>query len=392
MTLVLQRPWSMSTYNPFNGITANSGGTRNDTQLDSRAAMTKTPRGKWRPPTPYFRTIETGFLYCYNLQASDDFHYAGQPPWVRGFANFAGAQNASGYYYVPIPDIPSNLEQKAILKARLKLKNMKVNLSQNLGERKQTERLVVDTLSRLRTMVLDVRRLKPKPEDAFNLWLEIQYGWKPLLSDCHGAVSALHQREQELLSEITTVKAVAMDHDRTDTLVNDIYSSNPYTLVRTRRISHKVMVRLDFVEDDNPVVNRSLVELGITNPLELAWELLPFSFVADWFIPIGDYLSQLDATLGYTFKGGSCSRVTRVEVHPTSPQWAPDSNIGKDDRRSSLSVNGYGSQVAMDRKVYASAPMAIIPNVGKLTKNSGMHVSNGIALLGSAIAGNLRVR
>lgn len=42
-------------------------------------------------------------------------------------------------------------------------------------------------------------------------------------------------------------------------------------------------------------------KVGLTNPLSVAWELIPFSFVVDWFLPIGKYLDALDVPLLYTF-------------------------------------------------------------------------------------------
>lgn len=36
------------------------------------------------------------------------------------------------------------------------------------------------------------------------------------------------------------------------------------------------------------------------NPIEALWEGIPFSFVVDWMIPIGQYLNTLDATRGYS--------------------------------------------------------------------------------------------
>lgn len=35
---------------------------------------------------------------------------------------------------------------------------------------------------------------------------------------------------------------------------------------------------------------------GFSNPAAVLWEATPFSFVADWFFPVGDYLSRLDQT------------------------------------------------------------------------------------------------
>lgn len=35
---------------------------------------------------------------------------------------------------------------------------------------------------------------------------------------------------------------------------------------------------------------------GFDKPLGVAWEATPFSFVADWFFPIGDYLKNLETS------------------------------------------------------------------------------------------------
>jgi hypothetical protein len=43
---------------------------------------------------------------------------------------------------------------------------------------------------------------------------------------------------------------------------------------------------------------RTLQELGLLNPGNLAWNLLPYSFVADWFFGISDYLAGSTALQG----------------------------------------------------------------------------------------------
>jgi hypothetical protein len=47
---------------------------------------------------------------------------------------------------------------------------------------------------------------------------------------------------------------------------------------------------------------------GIGNPAELAWEIIPFSFVVDWAIPIGSTLAALDALKGVTSVAGTVTR------------------------------------------------------------------------------------
>jgi len=50
---------------------------------------------------------------------------------------------------------------------------------------------------------------------------------------------------------------------------------------------------------------------GLTDPASVLWELTPYSFVADWFIPIGNYLAarSLASALTGTFVTTKTRRV-----------------------------------------------------------------------------------
>jgi hypothetical protein len=39
-------------------------------------------------------------------------------------------------------------------------------------------------------------------------------------------------------------------------------------------------------------------QLGVVNPASIAWELIPFSFIVDWFLNVGDFLNQFSDFLG----------------------------------------------------------------------------------------------
>lgn len=43
------------------------------------------------------------------------------------------------------------------------------------------------------------------------------------------------------------------------------------------------------------------------DPIVSAWELIPFSFVIDWFINIGDWVNSISPFAGGTFKGACVS-------------------------------------------------------------------------------------
>jgi hypothetical protein len=40
-----------------------------------------------------------------------------------------------------------------------------------------------------------------------------------------------------------------------------------------------------------------LHSLGVTKPLSVIWELVPFSFVVDWFVSVGEWISSLEDEL-----------------------------------------------------------------------------------------------
>jgi hypothetical protein len=67
-----------------------------------------------------------------------------------------------------------------------------------------------------------------------------------------------------------------------------------------------------FADVSGPAIAQAS-ELGLTNPAILAWELIPFSFVADWFIPIGSWLEAQTALLGITLSDSSITRTEKYQ-------------------------------------------------------------------------------
>jgi hypothetical protein len=230
---------------------------------------------------------------------------------------------------------------------------------------------------------------KWRKDDFFNYWLEIQYGWKPALSDVYGAMEALHEREKEAGRGLVTVKASWRNNEDQRSLLSDAWNNCTYDFTRVRKLEHKAYIRLDFVQSNAPPTG-TLAQLGITNPLELAWELLPWSFVADWFVPVGDYLSSLDATKGWDFKGGSLS--SKSTCHVRAINAVPRYDQYKPRRTVYVGCSGSGRQMVFNRKAYSSAPLPSRPSLEKLNNASHMHVANGIALLMGLIKGGVRVR
>lgn len=251
-------------------------------------------------------------------------------------------------FYAPLTPLNDSPVSEAIRRAETRLREkvggLTVNLAQAFGERKQTAMLIAQSMERILSVaraarhgdLIDIalqlgypvkrnirkgrvygydRRTLINPGDRFNLanvWLEYKYGWKPLMQDIYGSIELLNKK---IVSDGLSVGSSA----------NGYYSEEgsltpKYSLKKSTRARLRFHVRC---QDEMVALAAST---GITNPALLAWELIPFSFVMDWFIPVGNYLEGLSAYDGFTFLNGSLSTVTNG-TYFGNYQYSQDSDL-----------------------------------------------------------------
>lgn len=146
--------------------------------------------------------------------------------------------------------------------------------------------------------------VRSKADFASNAWLELQYGWKPLLSDIDSAAEDLASAwEKDPSDIIVRGSGRSKGSAKPNITIDGSFSANI-----TTRVGYNCYAR---VIDSNL---RTRSGLGLANLSEVAWELVPFSFVVDWLVPIGPFLSALNATEGLTFTSGSKTVKTSVSV------------------------------------------------------------------------------
>lgn len=121
-----------------------------------------------------------------------------------------------------------------------------------------------------------------------NQWLAYQYGWKPLLSD-------IYHVNEKLKMEISKPLRLNVRHSRT-------LKSENTTNVESRKISGRS--GMGIVADYIPSGLSNIDASGLLNPVSIAWEAVPFSFVFDWFIPLGNTFQALTATADLQFVSG----------------------------------------------------------------------------------------
>lgn len=110
------------------------------------------------------------------------------------------------------------------------------------------------------------------PRDLASAWLALSYGWAPLLEDIHESAFAV-------------AAVLEKDELHSSSGSGTVYNgSKGYSKWNVRKRKNKLKAKFRGKPG-------TAARLGLTDPLSIAWELMPYSFVADWILPVGDYLS-----------------------------------------------------------------------------------------------------
>lgn len=301
------------------------------------------------------------------------------------------------------PAEPSHESELVNMAIKRLANNAKAGISGNvaltLAQMGQFNRMVATTARRLVLSVRSLKRLNfsaaadalwagrqpvyrpgggPKRTNSLaQNWLELQYGWKPLLSDVREASEAL-ARFNLANSSWQQVRSSATR--RTKTYVPIVYVINSQAFVWGGfSVSYESSVKYGLRYRLSSAKRALMAQTGFTNPINLGWELIPFSFVVDWFLPIGSYLESLSDFDGFEFVDGFQTRFTKQNVYgQTNAQHFPNAGTipnGKHWMYGSWTRN----VVLLNRGKLTSFPSQIFPSI-----RNGLNLQralNGLALL-----------
>jgi hypothetical protein len=360
-------------------------------------------KGTNLPVNPYSsRTIITHDGQACNVAIGDDSGYSRQwdsttalyPGWMPGVP---GVSYDSGTY--------NRTLRKLIDGAELDIAG---NLAQDFAQIGQTVNLIKNSCDRIKRTVLALRKgwivvavdelltgrkeisesirkkMHPsKTKTLANNWLELQYGWKPLLMDIHGSIRSI----AALMAKDENIRTVSASSKNVTKVVQLLSEPLHGYQAGSRTYSRQNICRIGVRYKVDSHLTTFLAQTGFTNLPNLAWEVLPFSFVMDWFLPIGPWLSTLSAWDGLAFVDGYVTQYKYsndfLEVRTNGAKVPPFYNI----------AYSHGGAVRreiwdMDRTKLTSFPSGRFPRF----KNpvSTTHALNAMALMGSAFAGELK--
>lgn len=171
-----------------------------------------------------------------------------------------------------------------------------------------------------------------------NKYLEYIFGWKPLMDDIYSSFQVLRRMKSPAM--LITGKGVHTDTWSEHVPTTPDWGPQTRTAKRTTRVSLTGIYRSSVWE--------TAVSLGVTNPAAVAWEVIPFSFIVDWMLPVGDFLESLMDPRGMEFLGGYKSvkvdgQCNTVQSPAKYPGWTWDSLGGTTAYRSGYFRETYGS-------------------------------------------------
>lgn len=173
-------------------------------------------------------------------------------------------------------------------------------------------------------------RARESTRSLSNIYLEFHFGWAPLLRDIHDAMDVI---QKPLRPALISGRAMVTYVDPSSfPLTTSTDGTWNYSDFRTGTYTQTLTQRAEVI-----MINPNLEmmqRIGVLNPLSIAWELVPFSFVLDWFVTVGDYLGSLTDFAGVQLLNPSQTLFTRYSgsrtysstaIHPLSNNSAVDS-------------------------------------------------------------------
>lgn len=277
----------------------------------------------------------------------------------------------------------ADITGKLTKKLYQKIGDQQIHVGNILAERKQTMDMLTSILKRivlavkLKKLVLtSVLTYVKSPKAMANDVLAFKFGLEPLMKDVESLAGMINApaSSQPFIAVRTNYGGTRKEAFS--------YSSDAFTFNGTIVVSYVVKLSID------SGVSRTLQSFGLVNAAEILWEVTPWSFVVDWLIPVGAWISSHTALVGLSFVTGT----RKVKLDGT---WTfhglPDVQrylVGS-TYKPVAPIAGYFEGEMIDRQVLTSLPNN---NLLLQMKNpwSWSHGIEAIALLIQRVAGRTK--
>lgn len=178
---------------------------------------------------------------------------------------------------------------------------------------------------------LPPRTKKDAAKEFADNWLEYHFGWEPLIKDIYSAIEVL---QGQPTPEWATGSA-SCHFDWPYDVVSPGYQGSS-TEVHERQWGEfrvRMGTRVSVTNPNLLLANK----LGLVNPAVIAYETIPFSFIADWFFNVEQFLSSgtdflgLSQSMAFTTYSWRARVQKSTAYNPGTTGNPPSSNTGAGD-------------------------------------------------------------
>lgn len=267
--------------------------------IDNKSKVTK---GDHFKPTRYSRSIRT-----WKPGTMKSFTYDSSGVYVSDYwTNINHSQNFSEV----VSDSLSGRNLSAELDNRFN--DTVMNLSMMAKDLYDASNMALDYFKRVNRCWKDLKRgnfrkafrafsgSRKLSKGMANNWLAFQYGVLPTIHSVQDAFVAANNQKAQTLRLVNTVGG-----SRTTRCV-----SSKYWSIYGQQVK-KVSIRgFRYF-----TTKESIRNLLVTNQVEVAWDATPYSFLLDWFVPIGDYLKQFGYSTNLRATTGCNSKRSKIDEY-----------------------------------------------------------------------------
>jgi hypothetical protein len=211
--------------------------------------------------------------------------------------------------------LAAQVNEEALLQRAFAQCQPDLDLLTTLVEAHKTIDMLLHARKRFLSLISDMRKGGfTSVKAAASSWLEFRYGWRILGYDIQNANDFYNT---PIRGNILTGRAGDSVRERTN-FVSSVSTNYYANYDWCSQVDRDLSIRA------NAAVKYDLESINaLTSPFTTAWETIPYSFVADWFVSVGDAISAWDvlrrsiehnASISYKMNESGSAQVKNVTL------------------------------------------------------------------------------
>lgn len=301
----------------------------------------------------------------------------------------------------PVVNISDSAGNAALTEAYVKVNSAKVLAGEPLSDLGRTLMMLRNPFQGSRDLLTRMiksrnRNLGKTAESAAkasaNAWLEYRYGWKPLFLDADATIQLVRDKRAKLIKKQRLVARSTKDSSYEITRnFSTGFLGGTATGTYTRKITRRASAGIIYERRAQTMSESYASDFGLNarNLPVLLWEKIPYSFVVDWFVGVGDFIQAVIPNPDVNILG---SWLTYVDEYETIFSPASISNTVS---YAGTTRTYYGScsgstrkETTINRNVHIGLPTLPVVKTNPFTL---LHTTDALALTIGSITDMLRV-